>query len=230
MREMPIAFFQVAEWIGVFSRKRRLHALSECGQCAGGASLDARGDACAERLQMLSIVQYPDPLLSQVCEPCDPSDKDLRRLAKQMAKAMYDNDGCGIAAPQVGVLKRLVVIDCDEDYGHDPLVLINPTIEELRGEPVTDEEGCLSCPGVSVPVARRPWARVRYYDFDGELWELEGDGLLGRCLQHEIDHLEGRTLFESCDPLLRIGLLQEYKAAKAAGAKPGETSAKGKVR
>lgn len=176
---------------------------------------------------MLSIVQSPDPLLNQVCEPCDLSDKSLKRLAKQMEYAMYANDGCGIAAPQVGVLKRLIVIDCDQETERNPIVLVNPTIEELKGDPVTDEEGCLSCPGVSVPIARKPWARVRYYDLDGELWEIEGDGLLGRCLQHEIDHLEGRTLFESCDPLVRLRVLKEYEQAKAAGAVPGETSVRG---
>ena len=70
---------------------------------------------------------------------------------------------------------------------------------------------------------RQPWARVQYYDLDGELWEIEGDGLLGRCLQHEIDHLNGRTLFESCDPVTRIEALRAYDEAKAAGARPGDT-------
>ena len=82
---------------------------------------------------------------------------------------------------------------------------------------------CLSCPGVTVPVKRQPWARVQYYDLDGELWEIEGDGLLGRCLQHEIDHLNGKTLFESCDPVTRIEALRAYEEAKAAGARPGDT-------
>ena len=84
-------------------------------------------------------------------------------------------------------------------------------------------EASLTSPGVTVPVKRQPWARVQYYDLDGELWEIEGDGLLGRCLQHEIDHLNGKTLFESCDPVTRIEALRAYEEAKAAGARPGDT-------
>ena len=172
---------------------------------------------------MLNIVRVPDPLLREVCEPCDLKDKTLKRLAKQMAHAMYKNNGCGIAAPQVGVLKRLVVIDCETDSDEEnPIVLVNPVLMETKGKLVTDGEGCLSCPGITVPITRPEWARVRYYDLDGELWELEGDGLLGRCLQHELDHLDGRTLFESCSPADRIKALQEYEEAIANGAKPGD--------
>lgn len=172
---------------------------------------------------MLDIVLYPDSTLTTVCEPCDLKDPSLKELAEQMAEAMYATDGVGIAAPQVGVLKRLIVVDCDYDSAQrDPMIMINPTIEELRGEEEVAEEGCLSCPGISVPIARKPWARVRYYDFNGDLWEIEGDGLLGRCLQHEIDHLDGKTMFESCAPLDRVKARKDYELAKLAGAKPGE--------
>ena len=141
----------------------------------------------------MQIVQSPDPLLNQVCEECDiKKDKSLKRLSQRMAGLMYKSNGCGIAAPQVGVLKRLVEIDCDyTENERNPIVMVNPKIMELRGEPVECGEGCLSLPGVTIPIQRQPWARVRYYDLDGELWEIEGDGLLGRCLQHELDHLEG---------------------------------------
>lgn len=108
----------------------------------------------------LPVVEYPDPILRQVCEECDIKDKSLKKLAKQMAKTMYKNNGCGIAAPQVGVLKRIIVIDCDQEDGRqDPITLINPEILELKGEFVTEEEGCLSCPGISVPdvVVNTPW-------------------------------------------------------------------------
>ena len=136
---------------------------------------------------MTSIVQSPDPVLNTVCDPCEPGDKSLKKLAKQMAKAMYGNDGCGLAAPQLGVTKRLVVVDCDVDSDErEPIVLVNPVLVETQGDPVVEGEGCLSCPGISVPIARPPWARVRYFDLDGEEWEIEGDGLLGRCLQHEL--------------------------------------------
>lgn len=176
----------------------------------------------------LKIVQSPDPSLLEVCEECMPGDRDLLKLGKQMAKVMYENNGCGLAAPQVGRNIRFIVIDVDWD-GEDrstrnPIFLVNPEIQELSGEPVTDKEACLSCPGISVPVTRQPWARVQYFDLDGEEWEIEGDELLGRCLQHEIDHLDGRTLFESCDNEVKIRALQAYDQAKSLGARPGDTS------
>ena len=177
-------------------------------------------------LTMVSIVRSPNPILNTVCEPCELDDKSLRKLARQMAKAMYKNDGCGLAAPQLGVTKRLVVVDCDQEDGEqNPLVLVNPVLVETQGDPVVEGEGCLSCPGISVPIARPPFARVRYFDLDGE-----GDGLLGRCLQHELDHLDGVTMFERCDPLARIQALRDYELALAAGARPGETSVEARVR
>lgn len=174
---------------------------------------------------MLKVVQSPDPLLNTVCEPCDLGDKSLKRLSTQMAHTMYKNNGVGIAAPQVGVLKRLIVVDCDwDEHQRDPLVLVNPELVDTWGDSVVDHEGCLSVPGISAPVLRAPWARVRYFDFSGEQWEIESDGLLGRCLQHEIDHLNGRTLFESCVPEARINLLAAYERARLEGARPGETA------
>lgn len=174
----------------------------------------------------MKIIIAPDPLLRQVCEPCTPGDKSLAKLAKSMAKDMYKNDGCGIAAPQVGVLKRLIVIDCDQDETgkKNPITLINPEVLETSGELVESGEGCLSCPGVLVPVTRPEYAKVKYFDLNGEEQIIAGDGLLGRCLQHEIDHLNGITLFESCKPIDRIKALREYDIALASGAKPGQTS------
>ena len=173
---------------------------------------------------MLKIITSPDPLLNQVCEPCDLHDRSLKKLAKQMERVMYASDGVGIAAPQVGVLKRLIVIDVSPEDVRDPLVLVNPEILELDGVLETDEEGCLSCPGISIPIERRTWVRVKYYDLNGEEWQVEGDGLLARCLQHEIDHLNGITLFESASPRERIRALAAYEDARKAGAKPGDTS------
>lgn len=174
---------------------------------------------------MFKIVQAPDPVLQQVCEPCDIDDPTLRPLAEGMAEAMYANNGCGIAAPQVGIAKRLVVVDVDWDEDdRDPLIMVNPEIVETRGERESCGEGCLSLPGISVPVDRYPWVRARYNDLDGDLWEIEGDGLLARCIQHELDHLEGRTLLESCDPVTRINAIRSYDEARKAGARPGDTS------
>ena len=177
-------------------------------------------------LETLNVVVAPDPTLRQVCEDCVVGDKSLVDLAEKMANTMYANNGCGIAAPQVGVLKRIIVIDCDQDSGEqNPIVLVNPVILETKGRIRTEKEGCLSCPGISVPISRREYAKVKYFDLDGEEWIIEGDELLGRCLQHEIDHLNGKTLFESCSLGDRIIALSDYKYATAAGAKPGEVGA-----
>ena len=152
---------------------------------------------------ILDIVTYPDPRLKQPCEPVAEVTDEIRRLAADMLETMYNAPGVGLAAPQVGRNIRFIVIDVDWD-GDDrstrnPIFLVNPEIQELSGEPVTDKEACLSCPGISVPVTRQPWARVRYFDLDGEEWEIEGDGLLGRCLQHEIDHLSGILFYDRID-------------------------------
>ena len=150
-------------------------------------------------MRTLKIVTAPDPGLQAICEPCDPSDKSLKKLAQRMAATMYKNNGCGLAAPQVGILKRLVVIDCgDPEDDPDPIYLINPEIIALEGEPELGGEGCLSLPGISVNVARQPFARVRYFDLDG------------------------KTLFEACSPIDKVRALREYQDALARGAKPGE--------
>ena len=141
------------------------------------------------------------------------NDKSLKRLAKQMAHVMYKNAGCGLAAPQVGVLKRLVVIDCDRG-GRRPRAHRHAQPRDRRAARASrsaEDEGCLSIPGISVPIARPPFARCRYYDLDGRLWEIEGDGLLGRCLQHETDHLDGVTMFERAEPMARSKALEDYE-------------------
>ncbi len=177
--------------------------------------------------EAFKVVVAPDPVLETPCEECDLSDTSLKQLARQMIKTMYKNNGCGLAAPQVGVSKRLVVIDCDqEDGAQNPIVMVNPVIVETRGRVVTEEEGCLSFPGISVPVARPEYAVARYYDLEGEQWQIEGDGLLGRCLQHEVDHIDGKTMLDVCELSARIQAIHDFEEAKAAGAKPGETSIK----
>lgn len=179
----------------------------------------------------MKIITLPDPLLHQVCAPVEVGDKTIKRVARQMAKEMYRTDGCGIAAPQVGLLKRFVVIDCaycevDEDgkplNKKNPLVLVNPRIVEHSEERVVHGEGCLSVPGISYDVERWAWVKVECLNEDFEPVTYEGDGLFGRCLQHELDHLDGKTFIERLDPLTRIQALREYEAAVAAGAKPGQ--------
>lgn len=178
----------------------------------------------------MRIITSPDPLLHEVCEPVEIGEKSAKRLAKQMLREMYKDDGVGLAAPQVGVLKRIVVIDTqwpqEDEKGRPmkkkPLVFINPQIVEHSDERVKNLEGCLSVPGISCEIERWSWVKVKCYDENFNEVIREGDGLFGRCMQHELDHLDGITLFERLSPLDRLAKLEEYKAAVERGAKPGE--------
>ena len=176
-------------------------------------------------MALRNILTEENPALRKVCRPYTAFDERLHQLLDDMKETLSQANGVGLAAPQVGIIRRAcIVMETNVPEGEDEyfIELVNPEIIERDGEQ-EGGEGCLSCPGVTVPVKRQPWARVQYYDLDGELWEIEGDGLLGRCLQHEIDHLNGKTLFESCDPVTRIEALRAYEEAKAAGARPGDT-------
>ena len=178
--------------------------------------------------KMTEIVTYPNEKLHKKCIECDIFDKSLVKLSKEMAQLMYDNNGVGLAAPQVGDDRRIIVVDCDYDVDdkktRDPLILLNPEILDHSDEEALETEGCLSCPGINVLIRRFECVKVRFCDLKGDEWELDADGLLARCLQHEIDHLNGRTLFEACDPQIRLEVFRMYEEAKQAGAKPGDTS------
>ncbi len=171
----------------------------------------------------MRILTSPDPLLRQVCEPVEVGDKSIKKLAKQMIREMYRADGVGLAAPQVGILKRFVVIDCDwveeDEDGHplpkNPIVLVNPEIVEHAETTVPSCEGCLSVPGISVDITRWEWVRVRALNEDFEPVEYCSDGLFGRCMQHELDHLDGKTLFERLSPMQRIEALNTYNEMQA---------------
>ena len=173
------------------------------------------------------IVVAPDPRLNQMCVECDYTDKSLVGLVKDMTKFMYETQGVGIAAPQVGDNRRVIVIDVDYDSEdkdtRDPLILLNPSVLETSGEIVEDMEGCLSFPGINVPVKRPEFVKVAFTDLNGDEWEIEGDGLLSRCLQHEIDHLNGRTLFDAVDKSMKLQVMAQYEEAKRKGARPGDT-------
>ncbi|MCR5845375.1 MAG: peptide deformylase [bacterium] len=173
----------------------------------------------------MEIVLSPDPVLKQECEDVSPSElREMKKLAKQMAKTMYDSSGCGLAAPQVGITKKIIVIDCNQDGKKKPTCLINPEIIETAGEPVTECEGCLSIPGISLPITRPEDITVRYMNLKGEEITHHATGFEARCIQHECDHLHGVTMFEHLSLMDRIKAFQEYEAALAAGAKPGDVS------
>jgi len=163
----------------------------------------------------LSIVKYPHPILRKKTALVDPKDPKLPKLVDEMFAAMYSAEGVGLAANQVGLDLRLTVIDCSA--GEDPeakLVLINPEIIELKGE-VEEEEGCLSFPGIRAKAKRAEWARAKAQDLKGRHFEVAGDGLLGKALQHEIDHLEGKIFVDRLSLVQRAliaGRLKELKA------------------
>ncbi len=167
-----------------------------------------------------------DPVLEAVCEPVERIDDDIRELADSMLATMYEADGCGLAAPQVGVLKRLVVIDVDWGHGDkNPFVLINPQIVEASEETRPYGEGCLSFPGVTVEIERPRHVVVQATDLNGDLLQYDAaDSLLAVCLQHEIDHLDGRTLLDHLGPMGRMRVKQQVRKAIAEGAKPGDVS------
>ncbi len=174
----------------------------------------------------MEIHTVPDPILRRECEDVDiSSEPGLRKIVKGMAKIMYDTNGCGLAAPQVGITKKIIVVDVDyDDTGiKNPMCLINPVVESTRGEMVVEPEGCLSVPGVQVPVARREDVTVTAIDLSGNEVRIEAQGFLARCLQHEIDHLHGMTMLEHLPIVERLEKLEEYKAALEAGAVPGQT-------
>ena len=158
------------------------------------------------------IVLSPDPRLKQECAPITEITPEVRELAERMLEDMYAADGCGLAAPQVGEVVQMVVIDVDWAGGDkNPYVLINPRIVESSDETRTYEEGCLSFPGITVEVERPSGVVVHAENLDGDTMRYEASAnLMAVCLQHEIDHLHGITMVDHLSPADRIVALREY--------------------
>ena len=146
-------------------------------------------------MALLPILRYPDPRLHKVAEPVAVVDDRIRQLVSDMAETMYDAPGVGLAATQIDVHERVVVIDVSEE-GNELRVLINPEILWASEERQVYEEGCLSVPGIYDKVERAARIRVRALGRDGEPYEFEADGLLAVRVQHEIDHLDGKVFVE----------------------------------
>ena len=145
-------------------------------------------------MALLDILIYPDPRLHEVAKPVTVVDDRIQKLIDDMAETMYDAPGIGLAAPQVDVLERIIVVDISEN--RDSLIaLVNPEIIESAGQ-VEYEEGCLSVPGIYAPVNRGEKIRVRALDRSGKTFELDAEGLLSVCIQHEIDHLDGKVFVD----------------------------------
>lgn len=163
------------------------------------------------------IVKYPDPILQQVAEPVATFDKELEQLVEDMFESMYDAHGIGLAAPQIGVKKRITVIDLsNKAKAEDKLVLINPEIIYREGKQFS-EEGCLSLPEIREKVTRAQKVKVRAQNVKGEWFELEGEELLSRCFQHEIDHLDGVLFLFRVSALKRDLLLRKIRKLQKAG-------------
>jgi len=158
----------------------------------------------------LPILIVPDPVLRKTSRAVTPDDMGhVRELIPAMFAAMYKAPGIGLAAPQVGKLLRLVVMDLAPEKVPTPMVLINPEVVEASTEKATREEGCLSLPDQYADVTRPAWVRVKYQDEDGAKKEIEGEGLLAACLQHEIDHLNGVLFVDYLSSLKRNMLLRK---------------------
>jgi peptide deformylase len=153
-------------------------------------------------MALLPILQYPDPRLHTVAKPVAQVDDRIRQLVDDMLETMYDAKGVGLAATQINVHERVVVIDTSEER-NDPLVLINPEIIWASDEMIVWEEGCLSVPTIYDKVDRHAKVRVRALNRDGEAYEFEGEELLAVCVQHELDHLSGKVFVEYLSPLKR---------------------------
>ena len=150
----------------------------------------------------LTILRYPDPRLHTVAKPVPQVDDRIRRLIDDMLETMYEADGVGLAASQVDVHERVLVIDTS-DTRSKPLVLINPELVSVSAEQVLDEEGCLSVPNVYDKVSRPARVRVRALNRDGVSVEFDAEGLLAKCVQHEMDHLLGKVFVDYLSPLKR---------------------------
>jgi len=164
------------------------------------------------------ILLYPEhsDVLTTECDPVETVDDEVRQLVDDLAETMYDAPGIGLAAPQIGVTKRVTVIDVSdpEQPGGELHVLINPEILETSGT-ITWEEGCLSFPGLYQEVERSENVTVRATDRNGERYELEAEGVLAVAIQHEVDHLDGILFLERMSPLKRRLARKDYKKIRA---------------
>ena len=151
------------------------------------------------------IILHPDPRLKKVAAPVADLNDELRGIARDMLETMYDAPGIGLAAPQIGLARRLIVLDCvkGDDAPPRPLVMFNPEVRAASDERSVYEEGCLSLPELFADVERPAEVRVGWIDLDGNPREEEFSGLWATCVQHEIDHLEGRLFIDYLKPLRR---------------------------
>ena len=163
------------------------------------------------------VVKYPDPVLAKAGAPVTVFDAKLKTLVDEMFESMYAAQGIGLAAPQISISQRLTVIDCSfKKNPEEKIVLINPEIIEREGKQV-EEEGCLSLPDIREKVQRAAWVKVKAQDVNGEWFEVEGEELLARAMQHEIDHLDGILFIDRLSRLKRDLVLRKIKKMQKNG-------------
>ena len=163
------------------------------------------------------IVKYPESVLLKKAEPVTEFNADLKKLADDMFESMYAAEGIGLAAPQIGISKRMYVVDLS--VGKNPeerLVLINPEIVEKEGKQI-EEEGCLSLPDIRDKVSRHFYVRMRAQDVDGKWFEVEGEELLSRAFQHELDHLDGILFIDRLSRLKKDLILRRIRKLQKTG-------------
>lgn len=168
-------------------------------------------------MAILDIIIAPDPRLTTICEPVDDIDAKLDKVMDDMLQTMYAAPGIGLAAPQVGVLKRFFVVDVGEEEKREPRFFINPEITGMSDEKSVYEEGCLSLPKQYADVERAERVSLRYQDRRGESRTLDADGMLARCIQHELDHLDGILFVDHLSALKRKMILRRMSKAKRTG-------------
>ncbi|MEO9527175.1 peptide deformylase [Roseibium sp.] len=165
------------------------------------------------------IITIPDPVLREICAPVTAVDDSVRALADDMLETMYDAPGIGLAASQIGILQRIFVLDvAQDDAPKDPLVFINPQIVWASEDTSVYQEGCLSIPEFFEDVERPAEVTVKFLNRDGSEQELKADGLLATCIQHELDHLNGKLFIDYLSKLKRDRVVKKFsKQAKMAG-------------
>ena len=161
------------------------------------------------------ILIEPEPLLRKKCDPIEKVDDDLRKLMNDMLETMYHAPGIGLAAIQIGILKRVVVIDITKEEGKkNPLFFVNPEIVFKSKETSVYEEGCLSLPGQYAEIERPAECLVKYLDYSGKTQELKTDGLLSTCIQHEVDHLNGVLFIDYLSKLKKTMIIKKLTKQK----------------
>lgn len=170
-------------------------------------------------MTILKLYTYPSAVLKKKAEKVKKVDDEIQKLLDDMLETMYADGGVGLAAPQIGISKRIVVIDVEQEgdqetgevIGGNPLFLVNPEIIWRSDEMVCGEEGCLSVPGLRAEVERHAQVRVHYTDYNGQEQEILGEGLLSVCLQHELDHLDGVLYIDRISRLKRQMIIKKLQ-------------------